>query len=73
MKSEEDLNREIHKITMRIRYFSPRFRHSLGDGPEPNPTLESILTYNKYLNKYLKTLKKILKMYKDEYRDKYFS
>jgi hypothetical protein len=72
MKTKDELNQEILITTLKIREYSPKFAHSPGDEPEPNPSLESILEYNKFLKRYLLTLKKMLKKYKDEYRDKYF-
>lgn len=73
MKTKDELNQDILITTLKIREYSPKFEHSHGDEPEQNPSLESILEYNKFLKRYLHTLKKMLKKYEDEYRDKYFS
>ncbi|MCS4436289.1 hypothetical protein [Aquiflexum gelatinilyticum] len=68
MKSEEELNREIIAITLKIREYSPKFQHGPGGDSESDTNLDSNLEYNKYLDSYLDSLKQILKKYEENHR-----
>lgn len=67
MKTEDELNQEIQVTRLKIREYSPKFVHSLGDGPDPTPNLESKMAYNMFLDSYLITLKKVLKKYEENH------